>query len=418
MPNQPAPIPLGRNRPNAIAGNISAGHRFFQVAPVCRTIYNDPGNMTIDRIDAFAALLRQGLHTTLPTLCAIGLLAGCGGEADNAADSDVGSAPAPVDEVPGTTDNPAVHETPVVPDTEAPEVETTEAPDVPPVIPDDEELPSVTEEAPEDLPPAGTPSVDPTPVAATSEKPAMRPRVVSPIDKLPPPEKEMTPPPPRTSAAAAELASRKSEEAGKAYMAFLEATSTAERIKWIRQGAALRDQVEEYHTTHEQSDFKVTETQIMGAGRRLDDPTKFVFPYYVATTKNPFGFLVLVYEEDDGMKLSWEQFVLGQDYPLHEFMVRQDTTSYEFLGAITQAHIFDPAFTEKEKAGLIAVNLDLPRVALADKPIAYADRDSAIGEALLTALPWGKRQLCRIGLKHGANGKLQITSYAKLAHPN
>ena len=154
-------------------------------------------------------------------------------------------------------------------------------------------------------------------------------------------------------------------------MAFVDAKSTDERIKHIRRGSALKSKVEEYHTNHQQSDFRITETQIMGAGRRLDDPTKFVFPYYVATTKNPYGFMVLIYEESDGMKLSWEQFVLGQDYPLQEFLMREDTEPYEFLGAITQAHIFDPAFSEQDKAGLIAVNIDLPRVALADKPVAY-----------------------------------------------
>ncbi|MGK0185232.1 MAG: hypothetical protein ACI9R3_001008 [Verrucomicrobiales bacterium] len=281
--------------------------------------------------------------------------------------------------------------------------------------------------------PGATPAVMPAPVndgaMVTTPKPApaapevvrepkIRPRVKSPIDKLPPPEKEMTPPLPRNSRAAAELASAKSEEAGKAYLAFIEATTTAERIKHILRGESLKSKVEEYHTTHEQSDFKVLETQIMGAGRRLDDPTKFVFPYYVATTKNPFGFLVMIYEDNDGMKLAWEQFVLGQDYPLQEFLERKDTTSYEFLGAITQAHIFDPDLSEAEKANLIAVNLDLPRVALPDKPVAYVERASEIGKQLEAALPWGKRQLSRIGLKHDSRGKIYLTSYAKLAHPN
>jgi hypothetical protein len=256
------------------------------------------------------------------------------------------------------------------------------------------------------------------PEPETAAEPKLRQRIKSPIDKLPPPENEMTPPPPRNSMAAAELASKKSEEAGTAYMAFLDAKTTDERINHIRRGNELKSKVEEYHTTHVQSDFKVTETQIMGAGRRLDDPTKFVFPYYVATTKNPYGFLVMIYEEKDGMKLSWEQFVLGQDYPLQEFLVRKDTEPYEFLGAITQAHIFDPDLSEAEKEKLVAVNIDLPRVAFADKPVAYVDRASTIGKQLVEALPWGKRQLSRVGLKHDARGKLFITSYAKLAHPN
>lgn len=269
-----------------------------------------------------------------------------------------------------------------------------------------------------DVKPADAPTKTLATAEATPPKPKIRPRIKSPIDKLPPPEKEMTPPPPRNSRAAAELASAKSEEAGKAYLAFIESKTTGERIKHILRGDKLKSKVEEYHTTHEQADFKVIETQIMGAGRRLDDPTKFVFPYYVATTKNPFGFLVLIYEDNDGMKLAWEQFVLGQDYPLQEFLMRKDTEPYEFLGAITQAHIFDPDLTEAEKGKLFAVNLDLPRVALPDKPVAYVERGSDIGKQLEIALPWGKRQLSRIGLKHDARGKLFLTSYAKLAHPN
>ena len=372
--------------------------------------------MNKDHFAAVAIGSWRCLCRTLPILCALVALSGCGG-GDNAEETatDPGAAARP-----GTD---AVTEAP------EPEGDIPDAPPTPdPVLAESSapgakfSPPSKDVAAPPPSPATDRPDSPAIPSAepsdTTEKAPTVRPRVKSPIEKLPPPEKEMTPPPPRNSIAASELVRAKSEEAGATYMAFIEAETTADRLKIIRNPKGLESKVEEYHTTHEQRDFKITETQIMGSGRRLDDPTKFVFPYYVATTKNPFGFLVLVYEEQDGMKLSWEQFVLGQDYPLHEFILRKDTEPYEFLGAITQAHIFDPDFTDAEKAKLMAVNLDLPRVALPDKPIAYIDRDSEIGTTLQTALPWGKRQLCRIGLTHDAKGKLRIASYAKLAHPN
>ncbi|MDA0812180.1 MAG: hypothetical protein O3C21_07330 [Verrucomicrobia bacterium] len=338
--------------------------------------------------------------------CCVLLLAGCGG--------DDGETPAAK-----TSDEAAA--TPVGQPAEAPSSDPLPSPTSEPDLPDPDPSTGAATEPdaatpPPPLPPAAVSPAPPEP--ETVAEPKLRPRIKSPIDKLPPPENEMTPPPPRNSMAAAELASKKSEEAGAAYMAFLDAKSTDERIKYIRRGSEIKSKVEEYHTTHVQRDFKVTETQIMGAGRRLDDPTKFVFPYYVATTKNPYGFLLMIYEEEDGMKLSWEQFVLGQDYPMQEFLERKDTEPYEFLGAITQAHIFDPDFSESEKEKLIAVNIDLPRVAFADKPVAHVDRASPIGKQLEEALPWGKRQLSRVSLIHDANGKVFITRYAKLAHPN
>lgn len=356
--------------------------------------------MMNDRKAAVAAGLKRRLGASVAAICACAMLVGCGGETATSEPAAGDSAPADVSPPQGPGSG-----TPAA-------AETGQGPGDAERLPEEAAAASLAEGSPEaDLPNQETASAD----EAIS---GLRPRVPSPVDRLPPPEEEVTPPPPRASVEAAQLAQAKSEEAGKAFMAFLESRNTDERIRWIRGGGTLRNKVEEYHTTHPQSDFKVTETQIMGAGKRLDAPTRFVFPYYVATTKNPFGFLVLIYEEPDGMKLSWEQFVLGQDYPLHEFLVRKDTTPYEFLGAITQAHIFDSDIPDEEKAKLFAVNLDLPRVALPDKPVACIDRDSAIGRMLDAVLPWGKRQLCRIGLVHDAAGKLRITSYAKLAHPN
>jgi hypothetical protein len=372
---------------------------FFRVARASVTLYKGRGNMNIDQIadSPGNCVLRC---RPFVFICSALLLAGCGGgESDSAATA----ATAANKTAPAEAVTPELIDSPV-----------DESGGLSSSTGSAAESPSEAESGGAAAAIASTPAPSEPEVV---KAPKLR-RIKSPIDKLPPPEKEMTPPPPRNSMAAAELASKKSEEAGAAYMAFLDAKTTAERIKHIRRGAELKSKVEEYHTTHVQADFKVTENQIMGAGRRLDDPTKFVFPYYVATTKNPFGFLVMIYEEKDGMKLSWEQFVLGQDYPLQEFLMRKDTESYEFLGAITQAHIFDPDFSDAEKEKLVAVNIDLPRVAFADKPVAYVGRASTIGKQLVDALPWGKRQLSRVGLKHGPNGKLYITSYAKLAHPN
>ena len=249
-------------------------------------------------------------------------------------------------------------------------------------------------------------------------KPKLRARVKSPIKKLPPPEKEATAPPPKDRLTAASAAHEKSKEAAETFMAFFDAKDTDERLKWIQNSSTLRDKVELYHTTHEQADFRILDMNIIGSGRRLDEPSKYVFPYFMATTKNPLGFMVMIYEEDDGMKLSWEQFVLGQDYPLQEFLLRKDKEPYEFLVSLKRTHIFDPTISEEEKAALFAGVIDIPKVAQADKPVVYIKNDTEIGQRLLEALPWTKIQLCRLGLKHDENDRPVIVSYHKLAHPN
>ena len=242
-------------------------------------------------------------------------------------------------------------------------------------------------------------------------------RVPSPVKVLPPGEKEVPPKPIKDPIAFAKEAKEKSELAGKTYVGFVDAKNNAERLKWIQNASGLKTKMESYHDSHPNRAFKILDTVITGVGRRLNDPSKLVFPYYVATDKNPHGFLVLIYEEATGMKLSWEHFAYGQDYSLHDFTTIKDKKPHEFLAAIKRAHIFDPTIPESKRDQLVAVKLDLPRVARVDKPIAYAKADSDIGRALIRALPWGKLQLCRITLQHDSAGRLTIHKYGKLAHP-
>ena len=277
-------------------------------------------------------------------------------------------------------------------------------PETPPPVED------VLETRPEPAPPAGDGENRPADVRSATP---------SPMPELPSPEEEIAPPPSREPLQAARLAEEKSEEAGKAYLAFIEANTPAEILATIRNPKALEAKVESYHDSHPNGKFEVLRTQIMGAGRVLDDPTKFVFPYFVATDANPYGFLVLVYETDSGFKVSWEQFVHGQDFPLHDFVVSQEPGDREFLVAVKQAHSFDPSLTEEDKAQLLAVKLDMPEVGLSDQPIAYVERDSDVGRELAKAIPWGKIHLCRIGLSLDKSSRLlKIKSYAKLAHPS
>jgi hypothetical protein len=190
-------------------------------------------------------------------------------------------------------------------------------------------------------------------------------------------------------------AQEKSEKAGEVFRQFMEGTA-AERAKLVADPAKNGPEVLKYFTESPNRDFKPLSIQILGTVTSPSVPDRVFFPYFVATDKNPLGFVTVVVETTDGFRVDWTSFVRGHDLNLDSFFTdKKPGSSVSALLGISRSHIFGGEGPAGGEAKYHAFAIEMPPPPLTqDAPKAFVEKDSETGKLLSSKLGWTRGHLC------------------------
>ncbi len=257
------------------------------------------------------------------------------------------------------------------------------------------------------------PAVKTTPAAKTTPKPAPAPPTPTPAGG-PTPEQVQA----RNEAVTRLIsAQEKSEEAGKVFRQFMEGTPEA-RAKLVADAAAKGPEVLKYFKESPNREFSPLAIQILGTINSEAQPDRLFFPYYVATDKNPMGFVVVMLETKDGFKVDWNTFSRGHDQPLEQFLEeKKPGSALVALLGISKGHIFSDAPPGGEEKWS-AYTLEMPPPKVVDDPAkAFVETSSELGRTLKEKIGWSKGHLCWLTLNFEGKDQpyLKIKAYQPYA---
>lgn len=213
-------------------------------------------------------------------------------------------------------------------------------------------------------------------------------------------------------------AQEKSEKAGDVFRQFMEGTPE-ERSRLVADPAKNSAEALKYFTESPNRDFKPLSIQILGTVTSPSVPDRMFFPYFVATDKNPLGFVTVVVETSEGFRVDWTSFVRGHDLNLDSFFTeKKPGSSVSALLGISRTHIFGeegPAGGES-KFHAFAVEMPPPPVT-EDAPKAFVEKDSETGKLLGSKLGWTRGHLCwlTVSWEGGERPALKIKAYQPYA---
>lgn len=212
-------------------------------------------------------------------------------------------------------------------------------------------------------------------------------------------------------------AQEKSEEAGKMFRQFIEGTPE-ERVKLVADAATQGPAVLKYFKESPNREFQPLAIQILGTITSESQPDRLFFPYYIATDKNPMGFVVVMLETKDGFKLDWNTFARGHDQDLEGFLeAKKPGSAMVSLVGISRGHVFSDAPPGGETKW-DAYSLEMPPPKIVDDPAkAFIETASATGKTLKDKIGWSKGHLCwlTLGFEGGAQPYLTIKAYQPYA---
>lgn len=212
-------------------------------------------------------------------------------------------------------------------------------------------------------------------------------------------------------------AQEKSEEAGKVLRQFIEGTPE-ERTKLVADAATNGPAVLKYFKESPNRDFEPLAVQILGTISSESQPDRLFFPYFIATNKNPMGFVVVMIETKDGFKLDWNTFSRGHDQDLEGFLeAKKPGSAMVSLVGISRGHVFSEAPPGGEEKWDAYV-LDMPPPKAVDDLVkAFVEASSATGKTLRSKIGWSKGHLCwlTLGFEGGAQPYLTIKAYQPYA---
>lgn len=210
----------------------------------------------------------------------------------------------------------------------------------------------------------------------------------------------------------------KSEKAGEVFKQFMEGTAE-ERSQLVADPAKNGAEALKYFTESPNRDFKPLSIQILGTVTSPSVPDRVFFPYFVATDKNPLGFVTVVVETSEGFRVDWASFLRGHDLNLETFFSeKQPGSSVSALLGIARAHIFGGEGPAGGEAKYHAFTVEMPPPPLTeDAPKAYIEKDSDIGKLLASKLGWKRGHLgwLTVTWEAGENPVLKIKAYQPYA---
>lgn len=272
--------------------------------------------------------------------------------------------------------------------------------------------------------PAATPK---KPAATKPAAPAKKPAAAKPQPAAPAKPAEGSPGAARPGAAdpnrskalvRAITAQEKSEKAGEVFRQFMEGTAE-ERSKLVADPAKNSAEALKYFTESPNRDFKPLSIQILGTVTSPSVPDRVFFPYFVATDKNPMGFVTVVVETSEGFRVDWASFLRGHDLNLETFFSEKKSgSSVSALLGISRAHIFGSEGPAGGEAKFHAFTIEMPPPPLTeDPPKAYIEKDSDTGKLLASKLGWTRGHLCWLTAtwEGGEKPLLKIKAYQPYA---
>jgi hypothetical protein len=210
----------------------------------------------------------------------------------------------------------------------------------------------------------------------------------------------------------------KSEKAGEVFKQFMEGTAE-ERSKLVADPAKNSAEALKYFTESPNRDFKPLSIQILGTVTSPSVPDRVFFPYFVATDKNPLGFVTVVVETSEGFRVDWASFLRGHDLNLDTFFSeKKPGSSVSALLGISRAHIFGSEGPAGGEAKFHAFTVEMPPPPLTeDAPKAYVEKDSDTGKLLASKLGWTRGHLCWLTVtwEGGEKPLLKIKAYQPYA---
>lgn len=268
------------------------------------------------------------------------------------------------------------------------------------------------------------------PAQKPAAKPAAKPASKPSASEKPAPSKSngaASPEAPRPGAAEANrskalvraiTAQEKSEKAGEVFRQFMEGTAE-ERSKLVADATKNGPEVIKYFTESPNRDFKPLSIQILGKVTSPSVPDRLFFPYFVATDKNPLGFVTVVVETPEGFRVDWTSFVRGHDLNLDNFFSeKKPGSSVSALLGISRSHIFSGEGPTGGEAKYHAFTIEMPPPPLTeDAPKAFVEKDSETGQLLGSKLGWTRGHLCWLTLTWQAGDPpiLKIQAYQPYA---
>jgi len=213
-------------------------------------------------------------------------------------------------------------------------------------------------------------------------------------------------------------AQEKSEKAGEVFKQFMEGTAD-ERSKLVADPAKNSAEALKYFTESPNRDFKPLSIQILGTVTSPSVPDRVFFPYFVATDKNPLGFVTVVVETSDGFRVDWASFVRGHDLNLDAFFTdKKPGSSVSALLGISRTHIFGEEGPAGGEAKFHAFSVEMPPPPVTqDAPKAFVEKDSETGKLLASKLGWTRGHLCWLTVAWEGTGTptLKIKAYQPYA---
>ena len=284
-------------------------------------------------------------------------------------------------------------------------------------------LPGSLAAAPEKKPAApATPAKKPAAAKTAPAKPTPAKPKPAPEDDGPGPganRAAATPDPNRAKALVRAItAQEKSEKAGDVFRQFMEG-NPEQRSQLVSDPAKNSAEALKYFTESPNRDFKPLSIQILGTVTSPSVPDRVFFPYFVATDKNPLGFVTVVVETADGFRVDWASFSRGHDSTLESFLSeKKPGSSLSALIGISRTHIFGDEGPAGGEDKFHAFSIEMPPPPLTeDAPKAFIEKESETGTMIASKLGWTRGHLCwlTIGWEGTSTPILKIKAYQPYA---
>ena len=213
-------------------------------------------------------------------------------------------------------------------------------------------------------------------------------------------------------------AQEKSEKAGDVFRQFMEG-NPEQRSQLVSDPAKNSAEALKYFTESPNRDFKPLSIQILGTVTSPSVPDRVFFPYFVATDKNPLGFVTVVVETAAGFRVDWASFSRGHDSTLESFLsATKPGASLSALIGISRTHIFGDEGPAGGEDKFHAFSIEMPPPPLTeDAPKAFIEKESETGTMIASKLGWTRGHLCwlTIGWEGTSTPILKIKAYQPYA---
>jgi hypothetical protein len=213
-------------------------------------------------------------------------------------------------------------------------------------------------------------------------------------------------------------AQEKSEKAGDVFRQFMEG-NPEQRSQLVSDPAKNSAEALKYFTESPNRDFKPLSIQILGTVTSPSVPDRVFFPYFVATDKNPLGFVTVVVETADGFRVDWASFSRGHDSTLESFLSeKKPGSSLSALIGISRTHIFGDEGPAGGEDKFHAFSIEMPPPPLTeDAPKAFIEKESETGTMIASKLGWTRGHLCwlTLGWEGTSTPILKIKAYQPYA---